>query len=61
MTTFTSDIGMWLGYDKCAYIHIERGKKISLGNNFRINDIEPSEIECDEKYKYLCQDEDIMC
>ena len=59
MTTFTNDIGMELGNNKRAYIHIERGKKVSLGNNFRINDIELNELERGKKYKYLGQDEDI--
>ena len=30
ITTFTEDIGMELGNDKCAYIYIERGKRNTL-------------------------------
>ena len=28
ITTFTDDIGMELGNDRCAYIYIERGEKL---------------------------------
>ena len=47
ITAFTNDIGM------------ELGKKVSLSNNFIINDIGLNELECGQKYKYLDQDEDI--
>ena len=59
VTTFTKDISMELGSDKCAYINIERGKKVSLGGKFDINGFELNELECGEKYKYLGQDEDV--
>ena len=45
--------------DKCAYINIERGTKVSLGETFGINDVKLNELGCDEKYKYLGQDGDI--
>ena len=59
VTTFTKDISMELGNDKCAYINIERGKRVSLGKNFGINDMDLNELECGEKYKYLGQDENV--
>ena len=59
VTTFTNDINMELGSDKCAYINIERGKKVTLGEKFGINGIELKELESGEKYKYLGQDEDV--
>ena len=31
ITTFTKDINMQFGSDKCAYIYIERGKQVLLG------------------------------
>ena len=46
IATFTEDIGIELGNDKCAYIYIERGKRNTLGEKFGINDIELSEVEC---------------
>ena len=59
ITTFTRDICMELGTDKCAYINIERGKITTLGEKFTINDVELNELVAGEKYKYLGQDEDI--
>ena len=55
--SFTKDNGMGFGSDKCAYIYIERGKKVSLGENYSINDVELKELENGEQYKYLGQDE----
>ena len=60
ITTFTEDVGMELGNDKCAYNYIERGKRNTLGEKFGINDIELNEVECVEKYKHLGQDENIV-
>ena len=59
ITRFTNDINMKLGLDKCAYIYIERGKRKSLGTKLTINNIEISELESEDTYKYLGQDEDI--
>ena len=58
-TRFTNDINMKFGLDKCAYIYIERGKRKSLGTKLTINNIEISELESEDTYKYLGQDEDI--
>ena len=59
ITTFTKDINMQFGSDKCAYIYIERGKQVSLGRKFSINNIELNQLEHGNCYKYLGQDEDI--
>ena len=37
ISAFTKDINMQFGSDKCAYIYIERGKQVSLGRKFGIN------------------------
>ena len=50
---------MSFGSDKCAYINIERGHKVSLGKEFRINNLQLDELKNGESYKYLGQDEDI--
>ena len=59
ITTFTKDINMQFGSDKCAYIYIERGKQVPLGKKFSINDDELNQLENGECYKYLGQDEDV--
>ena len=59
ITTFTKDINMQFGSDKCAYIYIERGKQVSLGRKFSINNIELNQFENGDCYKYLGQNEDI--
>ena len=59
ITLFTNDINMKLRLDKCTYIYIERGKRKSLGTKLTINNIEISELESEDTYKYLRQDEDI--
>ena len=50
---------MKFGLDKCAYIYIERGKRKSLGTKLTIHNIDITELESGETYKYLGQDEDI--
>ena len=50
--TFTKDINMQFGSDKCAYIYIESRK-------FSIKNIELNQLENSDCYKYLGQDEDI--
>ena len=59
ITRFTNDISMKFGLDKCAYIYIERGKRKSLGTKLTIHNIDITELESGETYKYLGQDEDI--
>ena len=59
VTTFTRDIGMEFGIDKCAYIYIDRGKKKTLGEKFTIQGTELNELEHGEQYKYLGQEESV--
>ena len=59
ITRFTNDISVKFGLDICAYIYIERGKRKSLGTKLTINNIDITELESGETYKYLGQDEDI--
>ena len=59
ITTFSKDIKMEFGIDKCSYINIEREKKKSLGVSLRLNDLQIGELENGECYKYLGQDEDV--
>ena len=53
ITTFSKDIKMEFGIDKCSYISIERGMKKSLGVNLCLNDFQISKLEHSECYKYL--------
>ena len=59
VTTFSKDINMQFGVEKCAYIYIERGKRKSLGETISIHDDPIKELKEDETYKYLGQDEAI--
>ena len=60
ITSFSNDIGMQFGEDKCAYIYIERGKRKSLGKNIQINEVKIRELEEEESYKYLGLDESVQ-
>ena len=52
--TFSNDIGMSFGLDKCAYLCIEHGKRKSLGESIVINDTaEIRELDIGETYTYL--------
>ena len=59
VATFTKDIGMEFGIDKCAYIYIDRGKKASLGEKLTFQGTELKELEHGEQYKYLGQEESV--
>ena len=59
ITTFTKDIRMEFGKDKCAYMYIEKGKKKSLGEKLTVNEMELDELENGDLYKYLGQDESV--
>ena len=59
VTTFSRDIGMTFGEDKCGYICIERGRKKSLGKSIIMNGVTVRELEEGEPYRYLGQDETI--
>ena len=59
ITTFTNDIGMTFGADKCAYLYIERGQRKTLGDTITLNGLELNELIENDSYKYLGCDEDI--
>ena len=59
VTTFSHDIGMAFGEDKCGYVCIERGKKKSLGKSIIMNGVTIRELEEGEPCRYLGQDETI--
>ena len=59
ITRFTNYISMKFGLDKCAYIYIERGKRKSFGTKLTSHNIDITELESGETYKYLGQDKDI--
>ena len=50
---------MKMGKDKCAYINIEKGKKVLLGNTFKMHETEMTELTQGGNYTYLGQDEDV--
>ena len=57
ITTFTIDVGMSFGEKKCAYICIENGKRKSLGQTIEINGLRVKELQEEQLYTYLGQDE----
>ena len=59
ITTFSKDIGMSFGSDKCAYMYVHNGKRKVRGETIQMNGLELRELEMEESYKYLGQDEDI--
>ena len=59
VTTFSKDINMQFGVDKCAFMYIEREKRKSLGEMININGVEIKELEEGDMYKYLGQDESV--
>ena len=59
ITTFTNDIGMTFGTDKCAYLYIERGQRKTLGETITLNGLQLNELVDNDSYKYLGCDEDI--
>ena len=60
ITTFTNDIGMRFGADKCAFLNIERGQRTLLNKKIVMNGLELSELEDGDSYKYLGMDEDVQ-
>ena len=52
-TTYSNDIGMSFGEDKCAYVNIKKGKRHSLGKDIILNGVKIRELQDEETYKYL--------
>ena len=59
VTTFSRDICMDFGIDKCAYMKVVKGKQVSNLQLLKMNDIVMQPIEEGDTYKYLGQDENI--
>ena len=59
VTTFSRDIGMEFGQDKCSYLVVNRGKIVDQTRNMDINGLSISPISNDECYKYLGIDENV--
>ena len=59
ITTFSNDISMQFGNDKCAYLYIEKGNVKSLVEQLTMNNIRLNELPEGDKYKYLGQDESV--
>ena len=58
LTTFSNDIGMKFGQDKCAYIKIEKGKNTTTIPT-EINGLTIKPIQEGESYRYLGQDKNV--
>ena len=59
VTTFSKDVGMAFGTDKCAHSYAERGKKKPLGETIVMNGVEIKELKEEERYTYLGIDESV--
>ena len=59
VTTFSADIGMKFGEDKCAVIRAEKGKIINYDTPLKIKNLKIKPIIEGETYRYLGQDENI--
>ena len=57
ITTFTKDVGMSFGEKKCACICTENGKRKSVGQTIETNGLRVKELQEEELYTYLGQDE----
>ena len=58
VTTFSYDIGMKFGQDKCAYIKTEKGKNTTT-TPIEINGLMIKPIQKGDSYQYLGQDENV--
>ena len=59
VTTFSEDIGMTFGEDKCAYQQVEDGKLIKNSKHLEMSNLFIKPIEDGDTYKYLSIDESI--
>ena len=59
ITTYSRDIGMKFGEDKCTYVLIIRGKWKSGNGPIEINGLKVRKLKDEEEYKYLGQDESV--
>ena len=59
VSTFSKDVGMSFGEDKCAYVYVEKGKRKTLGSSIVINGLTIQELAVEKTYKYLGVDETV--
>lgn len=59
VTTFSKDIDMQFGIDKCAYVKIVKGKQVSCKGKINVNGVEISPVADGDTYRYLGQDENV--
>ena len=59
VTTFSKDISMSFGENKCAYLHIEKGKNITSDELLKINQLNIQPVKEGDSYRYLGIDENI--
>ena len=57
--TFSEDIGMKFGEDKCAYLQIERGKIVQKKEPIFSNQLTIKPFKAGDCYRYLGVDENI--
>ena len=60
ITTFTNDVGMKFGEAKRTYVYIFRGKRKTLGQSIKINNLTIQELKDETLYTYLGQDEAVV-
>ena len=53
VTTFSEDIGMKFGEDKCAYLQIERGKIVQNEEPIFSNQLTIKPVKVGDCYRYL--------
>ena len=58
ITTFSKDIGMKFGEDKCAFLHIEKGL-IKKSSSININHLTIQPVADGDSYRYLGIDKNI--
>ena len=59
VTTFSEDIGMKFGEDKCAYLQIERGKIVQNEGPIFSNQLTIKPVKEGDSYRYLGFDDNI--
>ena len=59
VTTFSEDIGMKFGEDKCAYLQIKRGKIVQNEEQIFSNQLTIKPVKVGDCYRYLGVDENI--
>ena len=58
ITAFSKDIGMTLAIDRCAYLHMKKGKSVKSGP-LTINNLIIQPVATGDNYKYLAIEKNI--